>query len=336
MTFKKKRIDKREQSYKNACQKGYCPTLAERENNRIKELANRLKADSKKETLTNISEWHNNNMIYWYERYPLSFILGVLVVISLVFFCLNYILQFWWQFWWLWWLFVIFGTASATLLVIVILLIIDYRKISPKHFFDIFSFSISTDFLLDKKLAICRDYAKLTASLLFNIYPETDIYFVHARGHVAIGIFVEKKPYILDKYLPLTTIDRWHERWHKYRFSTKKVEKAKGTCLESVPLDSLLLKTSQLNLDTDTRGCLANKLERLLSIQNPIDDSKKGSLKIEWKKGAILYEDDEIVNYSLAQRLKTILSKEMIDTNHVANITIDKKKDDLIFQIKLM
>jgi len=333
MTLKKKRIDKREQSYKDACWQGYCPTLAERENNRIKELANRLKADSKKETLTNISEWHNNNMIYWYERYPLSFILVVLVVISLVFFCLSYTLQFWWQFWWLWWLFVIFGTASATLLVIVILLIIDYRKISPKHFFDIFSFSISTDFLLDKKLAICRDYAKLTASLLFNIYPETDIYFVHARAHVAIGIIVEKKLYILDKYLPVTTIDRWHERWNKGRFSTKKVEKAKGTCLESVDLNSLLSKTRQSELDTDA---VANKLKTLLSIQNPINDLKKGSLKIlEWKKGATLYEDDEIVNYSLAQRLKTILSKEMIDINHVANITMDKKKDDLIFQIKL-
>jgi predicted transglutaminase-like protease len=332
MALKKRRIDKREQSYKNACREGYCPTLAERENNRIRELAYRLKADSKKETLTNISEWHNDNITYWYERYPLSNILLVLIFIS----SCSLILSCTPRFWWLWWLVAILGTATATLLAITILMIINYRKISRKHFFDIFRDSISTDFLLDKKLAVCRDYAKLAASLLFNIYPETDIYFVHARAHVTIGIIVEKKPYILDKYLPLTTIDRWHERWHKCRFSTKKVEKAKGTCLESVPLDSLLLKTSQLNLDTDTLGRVANKLERLLSVQNPTHGPKKGSLKLwEWKKGAILYEDDEIVNYSLAQRLKTILSKEMIDINHVANITIDKKKDDLIFRIKL-
>jgi predicted transglutaminase-like protease len=329
MTLKKKRIDKREQSYKDACWRGYCPTLAERENNRIRELANRLKADSKKETLAKISEWHNNNIIYWYERYPLSNILVVLILISFFSVCVSYILRFWW----LWWLAAMLGTASATLLAITILMIVDYRKISLKLFHYLFCASISTDFLLDKKLAICGDYAKLTASLLFNVYPEMDIYFVHARAHVAIGIIVEKKLYILDKYLPVTTIDRWHEKWNKSRFSTKKVEKAKGTCMESVDLNSLLSKTRQSELDTDK---VANKLKTLLSIQNPTDDPEKGSLKIlEWKKGAILYEDDEIVNYSLAQRLKTILSKEMIDINHVTNITIDKKKDDLIFQIKL-
>lgn len=332
MTLKKKRADKREQSYKNACWEGYCPTLAEKENNRIKELANRLKADSKKETLANISEWHNNNITYWYERYTLSTILVVLTLISFFSGYTSYILRFWW----LCWLAVILGTITATLFALTILMIINYRKISLKLFHNIFCFSISTDFLLDKKLAVCRDYAKLTASLLFDIYPEMDIYFVHARAHVAIGIKVEKKLYILDKYLPVTTIDRWHERWNKGRFSTKKVEKAKGTCLESVDLNSLLSKTRQLNLDTDTLARVANELERLLSIQNPTDDSKKGSLKIlEWKKGATLYEDDEIVNYSLAQRLKTILSEEMININHVAKIIIDKKKDDLIFQIKL-
>ena len=49
-------------------------------------------------------------------------------------------------------------------------------------------------------------------------------------------------------------------------------------------------------------------------------------LKIsQWKKGAVLYKDDDIVNYSLAQRLKTLLSKEKIDINHVANIIIERK-----------
>jgi predicted transglutaminase-like protease len=329
MTLKKKRIDKREQSYKDACLEGHCPTLAERENKRIRELADRLEAGSEKETLANISEWHNNNMIYWYERYQLSTLLVVSIIISLVGIFESFILRFWW----LWWLDVIFGTISATLLTIIVLMIIDYRKISPKYFFYVFWNSISIDFLLDKKLAICRDYAKLTASLLFNIYPEKDIYFVHARSHVAIGIIDENKLYVLDKYLPVTTIDRWHEKWHKCRFSTKRVEKAKGICLESVDLNSLLSKARRSELDRET---VANKLETLLGIQNPIDDPKRVSLKIlEWKKGAILCEDDEIVNYSIAQRLKTILSREMVEINQVANITIDKKKDDLIFQIKL-
>lgn len=97
MTIKKRRKDKRERSYKDACWQGYCPTLAERENNRIRELANRLKADSEKETLAKISEWHSNNMVYWYERYPLANLLLILIIISSFGVYVSYILQFWWQ-----------------------------------------------------------------------------------------------------------------------------------------------------------------------------------------------------------------------------------------------
>ena len=37
--------------------------------------------------------------------------------------------------------------------------------------------SISMNFLLENKLGVCRDYAKLTACLLLNIYPNAEIYF---------------------------------------------------------------------------------------------------------------------------------------------------------------
>lgn len=177
MALKKKCLDKQKKSYKDACWQGYCPTLAERENNGTKELANRLRADSEKETLTRISEWHNNNMTYWYERYPLSDTLLVLMLMSFFVAIESYFLSFWW----LWWLAAILGTASATLLALTILMIVDYRGLSPKQFHYIFYHSMPINFLLEKKLATRQDYAKLTASLLFNLYPETDIYFVHAR-----------------------------------------------------------------------------------------------------------------------------------------------------------
>lgn len=48
MPFKKTREEKSKKKYEDACRSGYCPNLAERENNRIKELATRLKTDSKK------------------------------------------------------------------------------------------------------------------------------------------------------------------------------------------------------------------------------------------------------------------------------------------------
>jgi predicted transglutaminase-like protease len=144
---------------------------------------------------------------------------------------------------------------------------------------------------------------------------------------------VENKLYVLDKYLPLATIDRWHNRWHRCRFSNKKVEKAKGTSMESVELNSLLSTVNSSEPDTVK---MAKEMKELLNIHGSLDNPKRDSLTImKWKMGAILYDDDEIVNYSLAQRLKTEMSNEMIDINRVTNLAVDWKKDDLIFRVEL-
>jgi len=334
MPFKKKPENKAKQRYKDACRSGYCPSLADRENSRIRELANRLKADSKKETLTNISEWQNNNLKYWFERFPLSSILIgfsvsfiLFLIISRVVYGISHVYIIW-----LWWLVEILGIITATLLAVTILMFIYYRKLSLKHFFKIFRSNLSPDFLLEKKLAVCRDYAKLSANLLFNIYPESYIYFVHATMHLATGIFVEEKLYILDKYLPVATFEKWHEKWHKCRFSDKTVEKAKGNSMELVAdLNSLLSKTSGVKLDTDK---LANEMKRLLRIQSSINADIKSTLRIlHWKKGAVLYEDDEIVNYSLAQRLKTLISAEIFEVSQITDLKIFQDEDDLTFEI---
>ena len=336
MASNKTREKKSRKNYENACSKGYCPSLAERENSRIKELANRLNATSDEEVLTNVLEWEDKNIVFWFERYPLSLaicVFAILVVIvavlvtnplliliaPILFKCL-----------------IVLVSVFVTLSLIAIYMVHSYRKLPLKQLFNIFPSSISIDSILENRLCVCRDYAKLMACLLFNIYPQMEIYFVQAPSHVATGMMVDKKLYILDKWLPVVTFDRWHEKWHKHRFSKKTVERVKGKSLESVDLNCLLSKTNLSKLDTDGLARLENELKRRLSIQSSTIDKEGVSLKImQWKKGAILYEDDEIVNYSLARRLKMLISREMLDVNHVTNIKIDLKKDDLIFRVDL-
>jgi predicted transglutaminase-like protease len=328
MSFKKIDKKKLENRYKHACSDGYCPNLMERKNNKIAELANILKADSEKETLANIAEWQNNNVVYWFERSMSS-----VLVVFVIFFAGSLSLGFLLRLCWLRWLGTILGAISATLIGMTILMIANYRKISLRHLCNVFKDSNPIDFLVEKKLAVCRDYAKLAACLLFNIYPEKEIYFVYATRHVATGIMVGEKLYILDKFLPVARFDEWHKLWHKCKFSDKKVEKAKDIYMESVPLNSLLPKTNSSELDKDK---LAYELERLLSIQRSKDNSNKNPLEIlHWKNGAILYKDDEIVNYSIAQRLRKIISNEILDINRVAKLRIGLNKNDLIFQIEL-
>src|SRR5690242_18656094 len=48
-----------------------CPNLDDLKNKKIVELSKRLKGKSKKETLSNILEWEDRNLIFWSERWPL-------------------------------------------------------------------------------------------------------------------------------------------------------------------------------------------------------------------------------------------------------------------------
>lgn len=229
-----------------------------------------------------------------------------------------------------WWSLSISVIVVVTLLIVMVGMITYYRKIPLSEVRHVFDRSISIDFLLKRKLGICRDYAKLSAAILFNIFREKDIYFVYARHHVSTGIIVENNLYILDKYLPVTTFSRWNEKWNKGKFSKKKVKRAKEGCMFFADdPDSLFPKTSQSELNLYK---LSSRLEQILGIQSSRDNSRINSIQIlELKKGAKLYEDDEIVNYSLARRLEAIISREMLNKNQIAHIEIKRDKDDLIF-----
>ena len=328
MPFNRKRKNKSESKYELACNEGYCPTLNDREGIAIKQLANRLKAASYKETLTNVLEWQDRNIVFWFERYPLSHILLFFIILLGVSFPILI-------FQGLWWLIAVLGTILATTLAVMMLMIHNIRKISLKLSWKALWMAIipniPLNWLLENKLCVCRDYAKLTASLLFNIYPGSEIYFAHAPRHVATGIMVEKKLYVLDKYLPVATIDKWNKRWHKGKHSDKRMERVTGHNLESVILNSFLSETPVAELNTEK---LAIEMKKLLNIKEPTDDAEEASLSLwQWKRGAILYEDDEIVNYSLARLLKIKICGEMLEQNQISRIGIDRNKDDLVFRV---
>ena len=268
-------------------------------------------------------------MTYWFERYPLIYY----TLISIIFPVASVAATS--HFPEAWWLFVIFGTLTTTLFIVTVCMVTYYRKIPLTEFYHVIEGSISMDFLINRKLAVCRDYAKLSAALLFNIYPEKEIYFVYAPLHVSTGIIVGNKLYILDKYLPVTTFLKWNEKWNKGRYYRKKVERAKGGYMFSVDdPDSILPKTNQSEIDWDK---LSSKLEQIIGIQSSKDYSRDNSLQIwKWKKGTKLYEDDEIVNYSIAQRLEPIILREKINKNQITHIEIKRnKEDDLIFLVYL-
>lgn len=330
MSFQKLRKINSRLNYKFACYLGYCPTLKERKNGEIKRLANKLKATSNKETLANILEWQNRNIEFWSERW----ILPIIFYLSLLFAGLFLLIFHMFDIQIFFWITLIFASSAITTLIILLALLKLVRKISLKDGLKgEFAQSIPLSIFLQNKLGVCRDFAKVTACLLFKMYPNAEIYFAHAPQHVATGIMIENRIYMLDQRLPVLTIDKWHERWHKHKYSEKSMEKVKGDSWESVDINSFLTETKSAEVDT---GRLSFEMTKYLSIKEQNEDTEVSSIELSpWKKGAILYEDNEIVNYSLARRLKMQISEEMLELNQITKLEVIQNKDDLLFKISL-
>jgi predicted transglutaminase-like protease len=314
---------------------GYCPTSDEMKNSKIKSLASRLKAESYEETLTNILEWQERNIAFWTERHPMGTILSYTFfvgVASLIYLgALALIIRNIQLLPWLSWFIVIWLVILATTLTIMIWIIHSNRKISVKEGLkNALMPSISMNALLENNLGMCRDYAKLTACLLSNIYPDEQIYFATAPGHVATGIMIKSNLYILDQRLPILTIDKWDNYRH--------LEKVKRWITKNSlkPFDIFLLPSTTKTTSLDTRE-LAKRMTKLLNMKEQAGDKAISPLEIPWtwKKGAKLYEDNEMVNYSLARRLKMEISNELLRINQITRIKIDHDKDDLKFRFSL-
>ncbi len=324
---------------------GYCPTLGEIENSKTKDLANRLKAGSYKETLTNVLEWQERNIEFWAERHPIQSMLSFDIVISgmisfigalgfvfLLFrnieplLLLVYFIVMW---------FVSLVSCVAATIATMISILHSKRKFPwkkiPTGLKNIFCPSISMDFLLENKLGVCKDYAKLTACLLSNIYSNVEIYFASAPNHAATGINVGNRLYMLDQRLPILTLDRWNDYRKPGKFDGIERFNPIKKNLSKADKKVFLQTKNRSELDTEK---LAKKMMELLNIrEHPDDKAVSLTVPILWKKGVIQYEDDEMVNYSLARYLKIRVSSELLTIDKITKIGVESQKDDLKFLI---
>lgn len=344
---------------------GYCPTQTEIKDINIKRLASRLRAGSYEETLTNIVEWQGRNIEFWAERHPIFTLLtyiyfrivpaflilayvapfiaiGILVMLNIHTIVLMWLIEILLWFIQNLWLFIaILASSSITIVGTMILILHLNRKTPwkevPRGLKNIFAPSISIEFLLKNKLGVCRDYAKLTACLLSNIYPNEQIYFATAPSHVATGVMIKGNLYMLDQRLPILTMDKW--RNYRNARAKDKVEKftkrsLKRRVLKKVDVICLPSNTRTASLGPKDTTEVAMRMTKLLNIEEQASDNVVSLLEIPWKKGAILYEDDEMVNYSLARLLKMEISKQLIRINQITRIEINRHNDDLTFLIR--
>jgi predicted transglutaminase-like protease len=169
--------------------------------------------------------------------------------------------------------------------------------------------SLDIDYILKNHLAVCRDYSKFTACLLLNLYPDADIYFVFAPGHVAPGIKLNDKIYILDQTLPISTLEKWGNFYNKgsTKYKTLKIVEEQNSKFLNLSNNAYFdASTSNTTIDLEA---LSMKISNILAINNQSSGNKKFVKPLKNLKK--FYEDDEVISYSLARAIKNRLSDEL-------------------------
>lgn len=197
-----------------------------------------------------------------------------------------------------------------------------------------FEVSIPIFTILKYKLAICKDYAKLTYILLYNLFPDAKIYFISIPWHIAVGIEVNRKLYVLDQKLPVLTLDNWLKVWNR-RTTT------------IYQLKVLDLNKKRLKLEKQRRANLANpstsidiarlreEVVKLMKI-NKTSQKESKVFRIPIPNLAKCYEDDEVVIYSMARAIKLKLENELCSNiNEITRVNLFQEGNNLIVRAYL-
>lgn len=350
----------------------------------VSKIYRRLEGDSEAETITNLLEWQEQNIHYWKERYWVAngeklFLISLIIILLLVCVTLFFnminipdialistkalLVSLW------------FTCTIFIFLAVFVCIILPYNYYSHvareqqithrEKFRRLFRLvwhtikpSIPLDRVLEYRLAVCRDYAKLTAALLLNKYSCSDVYFLTLPNHIAAAVKINGRYYVLDQRLPIMSLDSWLQTWEwllwweriKSKILHKKyapkceihflqTEKDKNGTIRISFLDSESYKLKH-EMNKNLEICI-KRLEEVLTSELNLNYSNSNhgepNLRIPLKNYAIYCEDDEIILYSIARSIKNRIEAELCgNIKKLSWVRIAKKDDrDLVVEIYL-
>ncbi|MEM2950107.1 MAG: transglutaminase-like domain-containing protein, partial [Nitrososphaeria archaeon] len=252
---------------------------------------------------------------------------------------------------------VLLSTIFGSIITLLLYAMLKYRYLKSHQpefrLSDTFRLSLPVEKILQYRLAICRDYAKITAALLlFSYYPKNKIYFITIPSHVATAINIEDRIYVLDQHLPVLTIEKWMDVWNRrlsrsviFKFSSLIFRLLKGGEVEMLELlinykGNIRIKKACCQKLIGVMGVPKIDTEYLVSkIMYDIRISQNLSentydLKINLKNFALYYDKDEIVEFSLLRAIKNKLEKELCgNLQKIKGINITQNEADLILGV---
>lgn len=347
----------------------------------IRSIYQRLAGESDIETLINLLEWQERNIQYWKERYWVSSVITIIlwalliplialffeflaiITLRLISHKIPYILAL---------------ITDRTIFVVEAILLwalillpsfalflgyINYNHIArerqinrreklkklAKRIWHTIKLNLSLTEILDYRMAVCRDYAKLTAALLLNAYPE--VHFITLPNHVAAAVRINGKYYVLDQRLPIMTLDSWIENWkwllwwerikNKFlrRTYTPKCDiyvvqikrNPDGGISDGPTLHKHMTYTVKSQKRKNIEICI-KKLEALLARKFDLDqgetDYEEPDLRIpiQLKNYTLYCEDDEIILHSMARGIKNRIEAEICgNITRLSGIKVSKE-----------
>lgn len=226
---------------------------------------------------------------------------------------------------------------------LIVYLLLKYRGIKYQipefRIRDTFESTLPVSKILKYKLAICKDYAKLTATLLLKDL-NSKVYFFTIIGHVAVAVKIKNEYYILDQGLPVLTKDSWLKKCGRRAanvYTSELVRNSKGESIVNLKKHEKVYLSDFSGKDVNTDE-LTEKVSKTLGISQ-ISQKEKSDFELELKNYAVYYANDDIVKHSLIRAIKNKLEDELCDNiNKISKIKISinkNKKEDLIMEVFL-
>lgn len=228
---------------------------------------------------------------------------------------------------------------------IIAVLVWDYRdikRVNPKFDVrDLFKTSLPIKKILDYRLSICKDYAKLTCAFLLNIYPQNEIYFIQIPYHVAVGIKIGKKIYVLDQKLPVTDLSTWLTIWKK-RFKKKRlgekflrvILEENKLVIEKTELEYLTISPDKKVTDQDIK-IFVDKLKKKLNIPKLEARTQLNAIEFEIPLNFnLLTHKDEIIENSFLEFAKNKIEDECAgNVDKICDISPSYENNSLIIKM---
>jgi len=326
----------------------FVPTIEDTDSDEIKKLSNRLAGITPKETLTNIMEWQERNLRFWEARWPGANILKgiVIALIAAIAAMLIALIAG-----------VLLTSLPGELIFIAVFslsgaagyLVYDSvrrsknikRTVPGFRLLDTFKLSLPVKKILEYRLAVCRDYAKLTSALLLNNFPKDDVYSLAIPNHNAAAVKLKNRVYVLDQRLPILTLSKWvqrqRERLNKSNLSPalkRIVRDSNGITTKNEQYVEMTSEPIRINTER-----IARELKKKLMIKEmgKRHESKNSiEITIPFQNYADIYEEDEIIEFSIVESMKNKIEDELAgNLNEILSLTVTRDNRNLVVKIQL-